>query len=218
MAFEEPFCGEFPLLAAPIFDFADRLDSREADVYSTVAATIGCYELLAQAGISRPRAKRGVVDMQEDDLSIAPDSLDGLSEGSAQLDDALLAPEGVDWRGEFQPELVQRRLRLDALELGAETFEQISGAAPAEVVESLMQAVGAEILGESERDGMTVEREPDASAEAKVAEFKDKLRRRIERDRSKLRMAFGELSSQTRTYLYDERTFHDQVYIKGWSR
>ena len=117
-------------LLSSILDLGDRLRTADADVYTTVAATVGCYELLAQAGISQSKGHREVVDIQEDDLIIGPDALDGLSEGSAPMDDALLTPEGIEWRGEFQPELVQRRLRLDALELSAETLEQLAGAAP----------------------------------------------------------------------------------------
>ncbi|MCZ6868797.1 MAG: VWA domain-containing protein [Gammaproteobacteria bacterium] len=203
-------------LLPPILDLADRLRTADADVYTTVAATVGCYELLAQAGISQSKGHREVVDIQDDDLIIGPDALDGLSEGSAPMDDALLTPEGVEWRGEFQPELVQRRLRLDALELSAETLEQIAGAAPMDAIEALMEDVEIEILGELEGEGKAVGREP--GTEAKVAEFKEKLRRRIERDRSKIRMAFGNLSSQTRSFLYDEWNFHDQVYMKGWCR
>lgn len=205
-------------LLPPILDLADRLRPADADVYTTVAATVGCYELLAQAGISQSKGRREVMDIEDDDLIIGPDALDGAGEGSAPMDDALLTPEGVEWRGEFQPELVQRRLRLDALELSAKTLEQIAGAAPMDAIEGLMEDVEIEILGEGEGEGMAVGREAGAQAQAKVADFKDKLRRRIERDRSKIRMAFGDPSSQTRSFLYDEWNFHDQVYMKGWCR
>jgi nitric oxide reductase NorD protein len=210
--------NDLTALLAPMLELADRLRGVEADVYTTVTATVGCYELMTQAGIAPMRVSPSGVDIGEDDLVIGPDTLEGLSEGSAPMDEALADPESVEWRGEFQPELVQRHLRLEALELHAETFAQIGDVASADAIESFMEDVETELLRESNGAGAPVGREAGSDSFAKAVRFKEKLHRRIDRDRSKLRMAFGDLGSQKRSFLYDEWNFHDQLYMKGWCR
>ena len=220
----------------PMLEAAEHLRQPNATVYDTVAVTIACYEQLWRTGLPRRSGRNGEDELSpigadEDDLGpfLGPDEEFGTT-GSVPFDESALDITGPAFRGELQPELVQRQLRLDDLQAQAAALEDMDDLPP-EVLAQLLEPKAPpepEALPDGPPGEDTVgppsaaasPRPENADALAKlVREQSGELKRRVQLDQSALRRAFGDDAGLgERSFYYDEWDVHQQAYLKGWCR
>ena len=224
-----------------MLDAASSLHDLDADVYDSARATMVCFNVLTHVGLPRKTIAERKTGIDGRPLSAA--SIAGREgDAAAPFDEDAMGASPVDFRGEVQPELVQRQMRLDniifALDgLNATELEDL----PAEALDRLIREHGlkdpsaAQPFGapqdtratEGKRGGIdggntgTVDADisPDHPSLVKIAQQqRDELRRFAELDRAALRRMFGNADAATRSFFYDEWDFHHQIYLKGWCR
>ncbi len=117
--------------------------------------------------------------------------------GVLPLDQIEGAVDLVDFRGNAPLDLAQLRLRIDATQRALETLGEAGAAISPDALE-----------------GLNLDAPEDASAE----ELSKRLQRRSDADRSMLRRAFGGVSRAERSFLYDEWSYRERGYLRGWCR
>lgn len=117
--------------------------------------------------------------------------------GALPLDQIEGAVDLVDFRGNAPLDLAQLRLRIDATQRAIETLGEAGTAISPDALEGLIEDIP-----------------EDATAE----ELGKKLQRRSDADRSMLRRAFGGVSRAERSFLYDEWSYRERGYLRGWCR
>ena len=218
---------------------AAALQGDDADVYDSAKAALVCCNVLAFAGL--PRVALTAPGRKPGSEGAAAGGA-GATGGNAPLDEAALGAAPVDFRGEVQPELVQRQMRLDNLLFALDGLEAADAEdLPPEALDRLIREhglkdpSGAQPIGaaqdahasEGQRGGidggntgsLELAQLPDRQTLLQAArDQRDDLRRFAELDRAALRRMFGNAGAGTRSYFYDEWDFHHQAYLKGWCR
>ena len=141
----------------------------EADVYTSAAGTVACYDA---------------------------------------LDDTTESPERFDDEAGHSLEMLQREARLEDWQ---EELDAKEGEVAA--MEFAEQAGEAIKVGEANEAGGEIR---DTGA-ALIAE-RDRLKRRIDIERSTVRRALGEAREGTLSFRYDEWDYHQGAYLRGWCR
>jgi len=211
-----------------------------SDVYVTANAALVCYRALTQGtpvGSARGTAGDPRADALVDAVATDPELVaaeDFASLGPVPIADADLEITGADFRGELQPELVQRQLRLAELRAQTEAIEVMAKELPPELLAQRLQDLhtgaepppletppdaepGQSVTG---RAAQVASPRP-ANAQALTRLIRDELgtlKRSALRDEVVLRQAFGNLSGIARSFLYDEWDYLQQSYRKGWCR
>ena len=156
--------------ADALLPLASAVLAPTADVYTSAAATVACYELLAIEPSTSPAAADG----------------DGPAMAWLQREARL-----EDW----QEELANVDGEVAALEFAEQVGETQAGAA---------DQAGGDI------------RDVDADLIALTTE-RDRLKRRLDMERSTVRRALGEERSGE-SYRYDEWDYLNGIYLRGWCR
>lgn len=200
-----------------MLEAATPLKEVNADVYDSARAAMHCFNVLKLVGL--PHTERD----------------------SAKLNEAAMAAAPVDFRGEVQPELVQRQMRLDhTLFVLDELMAGDADDLPLEALDpdipeqdlrnpgtsqgfsmSADARMGAGQSGGTEGGNtgtLDMAQRPDRQTQLN-AEHKqrDDLQRFAELDRTALSRVFGNAVGG-RSFYYDEWDFQHQTYLKGWCR
>ena len=155
-----------------LFPLVVEVLSTEADVYTSAAATLVCYEALGVAAAGR----------HADSGQRAGETTMEWLQREARLDD-------------WNEELADKDAEIAAME-----FAELASDA---------EARAANARG---TDG-----EPRDTGTGLIAE-RDRLKRRIDMERSSVRRALGEGHKRAASFRYDEWDYHNGIYLRGWCR
>lgn len=108
--------GSLPATLAAILEAAAGVERDDADVTDSAAAAARCYRIIAGVGLPRKAAPHWQRAQPERPPGAGPDApggdeLEDGDDGEGPIDDDALSGFPVPFRGDVQPQLVQRRLR-----------------------------------------------------------------------------------------------------------
>ena len=155
---------------SPLLPLAQAVYAPTADVYTSAAATVACFDALALVA--------------QASSTVAADDQDQTMEWlqrEARLED-------------WDDELAKLEGDLAALEFAEQAGEEAQ-AGQARDADGEQREVGADLVAE-----------------------RDRMKRRIDMERSSVRRALGESRDGTASFRYDEWDFHQGVYLRGWCR
>lgn len=227
-------------LLRPLAALLTRVQAPEATVYETAVAVYDAYRLLSQIPAHAMAmfpvdvgAELATLDAEfqddADTLALA-DLFRAAGEGADRMPALPESPEpavGVEpvpYRGDIKPELIQKKMRLDAL---AEALQQLEdGVSPLspEALKALLENNQIDIkslqAGElTATSGLFVTNlEGREGVESTGTATQDALRDQVDTLRSELQAVYGALEAQPQTYLYDEWDYLIGDYRRAWCR
>ena len=155
---------------SPLLPLAQAVYAPTADVYTSAAATVACFDALALVAAPSSTAAAGDQDQTMEWL-----------QREARLED-------------WDDELAKLEGDLATLEFAEQAGEEAQ-AGQARDADGEQREVGADLVAE-----------------------RDRMKRRIDMERSSVRRALGESRDGAASFRYDEWDFHQGVYLRGWCR